>query len=139
MATTPSDPQNRPIFLDLRRIRFPVGAVASILHRITGVLLVVAVPAGLGLAEYSTRSASHFRWVADLLNTPWAALVGAGGLAGLVHHLLAGVRVLLMDVGVGVGLPAARRSAWGSLAAAAAAGVLGLVALWPAEGGVDGL
>ena len=135
MAKPPADPLNRPVFLDLRRIRFPVGAVASILHRITGALLVGAVPAGLGLAEYSTRSATHFRWVVGLLDTPWLALLGAVLMAGLVHHLVAGVRVVLMDVGVGVGLAAARRSAWGSLVAAALAGGVALMLLWPDGGG----
>lgn len=136
MAKTPADPYGRPVFLNLFRFHFPVGAVASFIHRVTGVLLVLAVPTGLGLAEYSTRSASHFRWVAAILDTPWAAVLGAMVMAALVHHLVAGVRVMLMDIGVGVRLPAARASAWGSLAAAGVSGVLALVVLWPAgEGG----
>ena len=136
MAMTPPDPRRRPIFLELSRIHFPVGAIASILHRITGAMLVIGVPAGLALAEYSSRSAAHFRWVAGLLETPWAAGLGALALAGLVHHLVAGVRVLLMDMGAGVGPPQARRSAWGSLTAAALAGLIGLILLWPGgEGG----
>lgn len=131
MAKTPSDPRNRPVFLVLHRIRFPVGAVASFLHRLSGLLLVVAVPGGLGLAEYSTRSAGHFRWVAELLAAPAAAAIGAVVLAGLVHHLLAGVRVILMDMGVGVRLAPARGSAWGSLVIAAGTGLLALWGFWP--------
>jgi succinate dehydrogenase / fumarate reductase cytochrome b subunit len=139
MAKTPADPYGRPVFLNLLRFHFPVGAVASFLHRVTGALLVLAVPTGLGLAEYSTRSASHFRWVAAVLDTPVAAILGAVVLAALVHHLVAGVRVMLMDIGVGVHLKAARLSAWGSLAAAGVAGVLALLALWPAGEGGHGL
>ncbi|HKJ72158.1 MAG TPA: succinate dehydrogenase, cytochrome b556 subunit [Gammaproteobacteria bacterium] len=131
-------PARRPVFLDLRRIHFPVGAVASILHRLSGLLLVLAVPAALGLAEYSSRSAPHFRWVAGLLDTRTAALLGAVLLAALVHHLLAGIRLMLMDVGVGVGLAAARRSAQACLLVAAVSGLLGLAALWPAGGGHGG-
>jgi succinate dehydrogenase / fumarate reductase cytochrome b subunit len=139
MAKTPADPYGRPVFLNLFRFHFPVGAVASFVHRVTGVVLVLAVPAALGLAEYSTRSASHFRWVAAILDTPLAALLGAVALAALVHHLVAGVRVMLMDVGVGVHLPAARASAWGSLVIAGISGVLALVGLWPAGEGGHGL
>lgn len=115
-----------------------MGAVASILHRLSGLLLVLAVPAALGLAEYSSRSAPHFRWVAGLLDTRTAALLGAVLLAALVHHLLAGIRLMLMDVGVGVGLAAARRSAQACLLVAAVSGLLGLAALWPAGGGHGG-
>lgn len=137
MAQSPSTP-DRPVFLDLRRIRFPVGAVASILHRLSGVLLIVAVPGALGLAEYSSRSAVHFRWVADVLDTSGAAVAGAAVLAALAHHLLAGVRVMLIDVGVGVALTTARRSALASLVAAAVAGVLALGLLWPETGAAHG-
>jgi succinate dehydrogenase / fumarate reductase cytochrome b subunit len=131
MATKPTDPRNRPVFLDLRRIRFPVGAVASILHRITGALLLLAVPAGLGLAAYSTRSPAHFRAVAAWLDGPWAALVLALLLGAVAHHLLAGVRILLMDAGVGVRVATARRTAWGALVAAGGVAV----AAWLGLGG----
>ena len=34
----------RPVFLDLRHIQMPVGALASIGHRISGVVLAIGVP-----------------------------------------------------------------------------------------------
>ena len=138
MAKSPSSGTSRPVFLDLRRIRFPVGAVASILHRLTGLLLLVAVPGALWLAEYSSRSAVHFRWVADFLSSGAFAVVGAVVLAALAHHLIAGLRLMLIDVGGGVGLNAARRSAWGSLAGAGVVGLLALLVLWPETGGARG-
>lgn len=128
----------RPVFLDLRRIHFPVGAVVSILHRISGVVLILAVPGALFLAEYSSRSATHFRWVADLLDGVGAAVAGALLLAVLAHHLAAGVRLMLIDAGVGVALSPARRSAWGSLAVAGLAGLAALVTLWPEAGASHG-
>ncbi|MEF8792191.1 succinate dehydrogenase, cytochrome b556 subunit [Thiohalorhabdus sp.] len=138
MAKLPYTFDNRPVFLNLARIHFPVGAMASILHRLSGVLLILAVPGGLGLAEYSSRSAIHFRWVAGILDTATAAVIGAAVLAALAHHLLAGVRLMLMDVGMGVGLTTARRSAWGSLGTAGVLGVLALLALWPETGAAGG-
>lgn len=129
MAMKPTDPQNRPIFLDLRRIRFPVGAIASILHRITGVILILAIPAALGLLARSSASPAHFREVGRWLEGPLAAVVLAVVLGAAVHHLLAGVRIILMDAGIGVKLGAARRSAWAALLIAAASAVAALVGL----------
>ena len=39
-----TDPQNAPVFLNLFRIRFPAGAIASIAHRISGILLFLSLP-----------------------------------------------------------------------------------------------
>jgi succinate dehydrogenase / fumarate reductase cytochrome b subunit len=119
-----SRPQaQRPVFLNLARIRFPVGAVASIGHRTSGVLLVVLLPFAVLALERSldseATSASLFaplQWPAGriaLLVVAWAS----------AHHLLAGIRHLLMDVGIGASLPAARASAYAALAAGAAVGI----------------
>ena len=110
---------DRPVFLDLARIRFPVGAVASIGHRISGVLLVLVLPFAVWFLQLSLTSDSIsiktggflFRLAALLL--AWAA----------AHHLFAGVRHLLMDVGIGASLAAGRASAYAVLIAAAAVGL----------------
>ncbi|MFA9461737.1 succinate dehydrogenase, cytochrome b556 subunit [Thiohalorhabdus sp. Cl-TMA] len=135
MAMKPTDPFRRPIFLDLLRIRFPVGAWASILHRITGILLILAIPASLFLMAYSARSAAHFRQTAAWLENGWVELVLALVLGAVTHHLLAGVRILLMDAGIGLALPAARRTAWGSLVLAGLAVVGALILFWAYPGG----
>jgi succinate dehydrogenase / fumarate reductase cytochrome b subunit len=134
MAMKPVDPKNRPVFLDLRRIRFPVGAIASILHRITGVILVLAIPTALGLIAHSSTSPAHFRQVGRWLEGPLAAVALAVVLGAAVHHLLAGFRILFMDAGIGVRLGAARLSAWAALLIAAASGGAALV-WWIAQGG----
>jgi succinate dehydrogenase / fumarate reductase cytochrome b subunit len=134
MVNRPPDPLGRPVFLDLRRIRFPVGAITSITHRITGALLVLASPAALAVLAYSTRSPAAFRRVGEWLTGVPAALLVAVLAAALVHHLLAGVRILLMDAGLGVRLDRARGSAWASLAAAAAVGLATLIGFWPESG-----
>ena len=134
MSSKPSDPRGRPIFLDLRRIRFPVGALASILHRLSGAVLVLTAPAALGLLAYSTRSPAAFREVSEWLAGVPAALVLAVLAAAFAHHLLAGVRILLLDAGIGVALRPARAMAWVALVGAAVAGLVALVALWPRGG-----
>ncbi len=37
-------PRRLLVFLNLAQIRFPIGAIASIAHRVSGVLLFIALP-----------------------------------------------------------------------------------------------
>ena len=34
----------RPVFFNLTQIQMPVGAITSIMHRVTGVVLAIAIP-----------------------------------------------------------------------------------------------
>lgn len=123
MPGKPHDPAGRPVFLSLSRIRFPVGAIASITHRITGVILAAAVPGAMALVAYSAQAPYQFRQVGAWL-TSWPGTVGLVVVAAAAaHHLLAGIRVMVMDAGWGESLTTARRTAWGSLAGAALAGL----------------
>jgi succinate dehydrogenase / fumarate reductase cytochrome b subunit len=105
-------PHNRPVFLNLLQIRLPIAAVMSILHRLTGVLMVLMIPFSAFLLERSLSGTAGFNAVADWLASP-AASPGLFVLCwGLAHHLLAGVRYLLIDVEIGIERPAYRYSAW---------------------------
>lgn len=117
-------PLRRARFLDLARIRFPVGAVCSIGHRASGVALAVAIPLLFALFARSLAGAEGYaeaaRWLAPLPVRAALALV----VWAFAHHLLAGVRHLLMDLGAGAALGAARASAWFVNLAGVAVGVL---------------
>ena len=120
-------PRRLPVFLNLAQIRFPIGAIASIAHRVSGVLLFIALPVLAALLDASLRSEAGFASVRGLLSSP-LALVVSGVLAwALVHHVLAGIRHLLMDVGIGGELERARASARLVLLAAPALALLLLV------------
>jgi succinate dehydrogenase / fumarate reductase cytochrome b subunit len=119
----------RPVFLNLMRIELPVGALTSILHRITGVVLAAGVPAGIYLLDRSLQSEQGFAEVRDLLGHGAVRAAAALLVWALAHHALAGVRHLLTDFNVGSPLRLARRSAWvvnvaGVAVALFAAGVL---------------
>jgi len=94
------------------QIQMPVGALTSMTHRVTGVLLALGVPLLIYLLDLSLQSPQSYEQVIsifDRLAFRGAAIVFVWGLA---HHVLAGIRHLLSDIDIGSQLPAARRSAW---------------------------
>ncbi|KAA6187716.1 succinate dehydrogenase, cytochrome b556 subunit [Thiohalocapsa marina] len=111
---------NRPVFLEPWRIRLPVPGVVSILHRVSGVLMVLAIPVLAALFATALSGPAGFASVAGLVSQPLVRLLLLLMAWALLHHLFAGVRYLLIDLGWGVDRPAARRSAWTALFAALA-------------------
>jgi len=104
--------KRRPVFFNLTQIQMPVGALTSIGHRVTGVLLAVSAPFGIYLLDLSLQDPRSYARVVSYFDQ-WALRVVAIVLVWvLAHHLLAGTRHLLSDADIGSQLPAARRSAW---------------------------
>lgn len=104
-------PDTRPVYLDLRRIRQPVTAIASIGHRISGVLLFLSIPFVIWMLGQSLRSPQGYQQITELLDHGLVKLVALVLAWSAAHHFLAGVRFLLLDMDIGVQLQAARRSA----------------------------
>ena len=102
----------RPVFFNLVQIQMPVGALTSITHRVTGILLALGIPYGVYLLDLSLQSPQSFAQLTGLFHQ-WPFKVAAiVFIWALAHHLLAGTRHLLSDIDIGSLLPAARRSAW---------------------------
>lgn len=120
---------HRPLFLNLLQIQMPVGAVTSILHRITGVVLALGVPLGMVLLWRSLGSEAGFAQVMGLLHHRAFQAVVVVLVWALAHHVLAGVRHMLTDINIGSTLHNARRSAWAVNLTAAALALLALVVL----------
>ncbi|WP_150630178.1 succinate dehydrogenase, cytochrome b556 subunit [Pseudomonas fluorescens] len=91
----------RPVNLDLRTIKLPVTAYTSSLHRISGVILFVSLAIMLYALDKSLDSEEGFGQVKACLTSPLAKLVIWGILSALLYHLVAGVRHLIMDMGIG--------------------------------------
>lgn len=115
---------SRPVFLELHRIRLPINAVVSILHRISGVLLILSIPIGLWLLDTSLTSEEGFAMVAEVLRHPLGMLLLLFWIWLLMHHLLVGIRYLLLEVGIGETREGARQSAWIALVAGIASAIL---------------
>lgn len=108
----PASKRRRPVFLNLVQIQMPVGALTSILHRVTGIFLALSIPFIVYLLDLSLRGPQSYGNVISLFDR-WAFRSAAIiWIWALTHHLLAGTRHLLSDIDIGSQLPAARRSAW---------------------------
>ena len=102
----------RPVFLDITRIDLPITAVISIIHRMTGILFFLLIPPLIYLFDLSLSSRQGFETTSDLLDH-WLARTLLVFLSwGFAHHLLAGIRYLLIDIDIGVELVPSRISAW---------------------------
>jgi len=108
--TTP--PVRRPVFLNLTKIRMPVGALTSIGHRVSGVVLTIGVPVAVYLLALSLKNEQAFAQVQSLLRLVPVKAAMVILVWALSHHVLAGVRHLLSDFDIGSPLNLARRSAW---------------------------
>ena len=94
--------EKRPVFLDLRKIHMPLAARVSILHRLTGLLLIVSVPVLLGLLERSLSGETGFESVGTVFDSFPGGLLLFVFLWAFFHHLCAGIRYLLIDIDIGV-------------------------------------
>ncbi len=121
---------NRPKFLSLHLIRLPLPGLVSILHRVSGALMFIALPLLLWMLQSSLRSIETYTELTDFLRLPACKLVLLLVLWSLLHHLMAGLRLLTIDMGLGVRLAPARATAKLVLAASLAATLLIGVRLW---------
>ena len=112
MSTPPRVAKARPVYLDLPRIRQPIPAITSILHRISGALLfVLGVPALLWGVQATLGSPEAYEAFRAFVARPLVKIAALLLLWAYLHHLLAGIRHLFMDVHVGLDLKPARQSA----------------------------
>jgi succinate dehydrogenase / fumarate reductase cytochrome b subunit len=120
-------PIARPVYLDLFRIHLPLPGWVSILHRISGALLFVALPLGVWGLSVSLSGEAGFQRMLDWVTHPLIKLVLLLLIWAFVHHVLAGLRHLALDVHWGMSLRCARQS---SLVVMLAGGLVTLLAAW---------
>ncbi len=108
----------RPFYLNLMQIKLPIGGWVSILHRVTGAGLSLAIPVILYILMLSLRSAEDFANVSEVLSGGLGMLLSVGLVWAVLHHLLAGLRHLGFDIGWGEAKERARLTAWATLFAA---------------------
>jgi len=93
--------KNRPVNLDIATIHFPITAAVSLLHRASGVILFAGVAVLLWALENSLASEEQFNALKTTLSNPLCQFILWATLAALAYHLVAGIRHLFMDIGIG--------------------------------------
>lgn len=106
-----SKSSQHPVYLDLTEIKLPKAAIMSIMHRISGVLMVLLLPLILYLVELSLSDQAGFQQVSLFFDSILVQLFFYLFVWALTHHFLAGIRFLLIDFKVGLYRPAYGRNA----------------------------
>ncbi len=102
--------KTRPKHLNLVTIRLPVPGIVSIMHRVSGAVLFLMLPLLLWLFQSSLQSPESFAAFHSVVSNPLMKLFLLALLWGYLHHLLAGVRHLFLDLHIGAELETARAS-----------------------------
>ncbi|MDB4575694.1 succinate dehydrogenase, cytochrome b556 subunit [bacterium] len=103
---------NRPVYLNLIKIRLPLTGIVSFAHRISGVLLFLFIPFSVYLLDLSVQSAESFAAVKQLLDQPLMLALQLLIIWSIAHHFFAGIRFLLIDAEIGVEKSQARIGSW---------------------------
>jgi succinate dehydrogenase / fumarate reductase cytochrome b subunit len=91
--------------------RLPPPGMVSILHRVSGALLFLALPLVLWLFDLSLMSERSYARLVDFASHWLVKVILLGLIWAFLHHLIAGLRYLALDLHLGVEKAAARTSA----------------------------
>ena len=120
MAILKKSTDSRPVFLNLLQIQLPVTALVSIMHRISGVIMIILLPVLL-VAFLGVTVDPGFLVVFQMLPSPVVKLCTATIVLTYMVHILAGLRHLWHAFSGSHTLQSTRYSAYF---------VLGLILFW---------
>ncbi len=120
----------RPKYLNLFQIRLPLPGVISIMHRVSGAVLFLALPLLLWWLQQSLSSPDTFTSLRTTFSYGFTKLILIGLLWGYLHHLCAGVRHVMLDLDYGTGLETARLTSLLVLAVSMTLTVVAGALLW---------
>lgn len=95
---------------DLFTISYPFTAIISFLHRLSGVCAFLFIPFLLWIFTVSLESKESFEQIKNVLTNPILKLIVWSIWTALWYHLIAGIRHLVMDIGMSENLKNARVS-----------------------------
>lgn len=107
----------RPVFLNLFKLHLPIGGQVSILHRISGFVLILVIPFVLYGLQLSLASEAGYRRVLAWLSSDIIKAMLFVVFVVLTQHFFSGVRHLLLDIDVMGDKQPARVSAWSTFVA----------------------
>jgi succinate dehydrogenase / fumarate reductase, cytochrome b subunit len=103
--------KRRPKYLNLFEIKLPLPGWVSILHRVSGAGLFLMLPALIWLLDKSLGSPESFQTFRAVVGNPLVKLVLLGLMWAYLHHFCMGIRILLLDMHIGIEKGQARASA----------------------------
>lgn len=122
--------KQRPVNLELSTISFPPAAIASILHRVSGVVMLVLAGLMVWLLATSLQSQEGFVQAQQVMANPVVRFLIWGFLTALGYHLISGIRHIIMDLGFWEEIESGKVSAVIVIALAVILAVLAGVWLW---------
>lgn len=122
--------RERPKNLDLATVKFPITATASILHRVSGIIVFIALAIFLTLLNYSLTSEADFSRVAGYFDNFLIEFVMWGSLTALAYHAVFGVRHMIQDLGVWEEMESASLSAKAGFVITAVLSALAGILVW---------
>jgi succinate dehydrogenase / fumarate reductase cytochrome b subunit len=107
------DQKARPVYLDLPKLasKMSITAKISILHRISGVLMFLAIPLALHFLHMSLTNPEFYALCSCVISQYVSKAIALVLVWALMHHMCAGVRFLFLDVEVGIQRSTAQLSA----------------------------
>ena len=104
--------KQRPVWYNLSPVNLPLPGLVSIFHRVSGLLLFLALIWMIYLLDLSLRSEADFNHLQEYLGFPIVKLGLLVLLWSFLHHFCAGIRFLFLDLHKGIDLPTARATSY---------------------------
>ena len=89
----------RPVYIDLTKIKLPMSAFSSITHRLSGMyIFFITIPVSLFIFNHSTASEKSFNLLVESINNiSFFSVFTILSFLVLWYHILTGIRHLFMD------------------------------------------
>lgn len=91
--------KQRPVNLQLNTISFPPTAIVSILHRVSGVAMFIAMIFIIWAWATALNSSDGFDMVREVMGGIFGKIIAIGTVSLLIFHIVVGIRHVIMDMG----------------------------------------
>lgn len=116
--------------MSIKSYNFPITAISSILHRISGVILIVAIPLTVVGMNYSLAGPAGYKQTVDFLTAGWFSVFFWLFLSSITYHVYAGIRHMIMDMGFGESMKAAKMTSLVVIVLGVLSAILWGIYLW---------
>lgn len=121
----------RPVNLDLKTIKLPVMGLASILHRISAVLIWVAMAFFLPSLYISLESPQGFSRIEQMLTESFIAqFIVWGFLTALAYYAMGGLKHIIQEMGYCESLQGGKYISIGAISSGVLLSILAAVWIW---------